>query len=100
MLVEEPDVEVQDAIADDVEAEVAGLDHAGVDRADGDLVGVVAGDGHRPARELARVIDERAQRLVAVEAHAVEVVRLALGPLRGGCEVDEARDARRRRPRR
>ena len=93
VLVEEPDVEVQDAVADDVEAEVAGLDHAGVDRADGDLVGVVAVDGHGPARELGRVLDERAQRLVAVEDDAVQVVGLALGPLRGRREVDDARHA-------
>ena len=36
MLVEQPHVEMKDAVADDVEAEVAGLDHAGVDRPDGD----------------------------------------------------------------
>ena len=39
------------------------------------------------------MVDERAQRLVAVEADAVQVVRLALGPLRGGREVDDARHA-------
>ncbi len=32
---------MEDPVADDVEAEVAGLDHAGVDRPDRDLVGVV-----------------------------------------------------------
>ena len=41
VLVEQPRVEVEDAVADDVEAEVAGLDDTGVDRADRDLVGVV-----------------------------------------------------------
>ena len=50
VLVEEPRVEVEDPVADDVEAEVARLDHAGVDRPDRDLVGVVAAHGHGPAR--------------------------------------------------
>ena len=68
VLVEEPRVEMEDPVADDVEAEVAGLDHAGVDRPDRDLVGVVAAHRHRPARELEVVVDQRAQRLVAVEA--------------------------------
>ena len=45
VLVEEACVEVEDSVADDVEAEVPGLDHAGMDRSDGDLVGVVAADG-------------------------------------------------------
>ena len=44
MLVEEPRVECEDPVADDVEAEVPGLDHAGVDRPDGDLVDAVAAD--------------------------------------------------------
>src|SRR5207244_4066767 len=44
VLVEEADIEVEDPLADDVEAEVAGLDHAGVDRADGDLIVVLAAD--------------------------------------------------------
>ena len=47
--------------------EVARLDHAGMDRADRDLVGVRAVDGDGPAREVAGVVDQRAQRLVAVE---------------------------------
>ena len=91
MLVEETRVEVEDPVADDVEAEVAGLDHAGVDRPDGDLVRVVAAHRHRPVGELEVVVDERAQRLVAVEADAVEVVRLALVPAGGGREVDDRR---------
>ena len=102
MLVEEAHVEVQDAIADDVEAEVPRFDHARVDRADRDLVGVGSGDRHRPAREVGRVLDQRAQRLVAVEGDALQVVRLALGPLRRRREVDDARCAsvlRRRRSR-
>ena len=39
------------------------------------------------------MLGERAQGLVAVEADAVQVVGLALGPLRGRREVDDARDA-------
>ena len=46
VLVEELRVEVEDAVADEMEAEVAGLDHAGVDRPDRDLVGVVAAHRH------------------------------------------------------
>ena len=93
VLVEEANIEVQDAIADHVEPEVARLDHAGMDRADRDLVGVGAVDGHGPGCEVAWVVDERAQRFVAVEAHAVQIVGLALGPLRGRADVDEARHA-------
>ena len=52
VLVEEAGVEVQDAVADDVEAEVAGLDHARVDRPDRDLVGVVR---RAPGRSSCRV---------------------------------------------
>ena len=76
VLVEEAGVEVEDAFADEVEAEVPGLDHAGMDGADGDLVGVVAADGDCPGVELEVVADERSQRLVAVEADAVEVAPL------------------------
>ena len=88
MLVEEPRVEVEDAFADDVEAEVAGLDHAGVDRADGDLVASSPWTGTVQPRAV--VVDERAQRLVAVE-HAVESWGLALVPAGGRHEVDDRR---------
>ena len=93
MLVEEAGVEVEDAIADDVEAEVPGLDHARVDRADGDLVRVVTRDGDGPAVEPKVVVDERAERLVAGEVDAVEVVRLPLVPAGRGDEVDDRRRA-------
>ena len=49
MFVEEPRVEMQDPLADDVEAEVTGLDHARVDRTDGDLIGVAAANRDGPA---------------------------------------------------
>ena len=66
VLVEEPGVEVEDPVADDVEAEVAGLDHAGVDRPDRDLVRVVAAHAARSSgRAVEVVVDERPQRLVA-----------------------------------
>ena len=51
VLVEQLRVELEDLVADDVEAEVAGLDHAGMDRPDRDLVGIVAADRHRPGGE-------------------------------------------------
>ena len=88
MLVEEPRVEVEDPLADDVEAEVPGLDHARVDRADRHLVWVAALHGHHPGCGVGIVFDERSQRLVAVEAHAVQIVRLTFVPVRRGDEVD------------
>ena len=100
VLVEQANIEVQNAIADHVQAEVAGLDHAGMDRADRDLVGVRAVDGDSPGREVAGVVGERAQGLVAVEAHAVQIVGLPFGPFRGRADVDDGRGmavARRRR---
>ena len=89
VFVEEAGVDVQDALADDVEAEVAGLDDPSVDRPDGDLVRVTAADRHRPVRELEVVLDERSQRLVPGEVDAVEVVRLPLVPVGGRDEVDD-----------
>ena len=50
VLVEEARVHREDPLADDVEAEVPGLDHAGVDRADRDLVDAVAADRGHPLR--------------------------------------------------
>src|SRR6185312_15943430 len=90
VLVEQPQIEVQDALTDDREAEVPGLDHSGVNRADRDLVRLVSFDQHGPLTRRRRVRDERPQRLVSVEAHAVAVVRLAL-VLGGGREHVEER---------
>jgi hypothetical protein len=42
VLIAERDLEVEDLLAVALEAEVAGLDDAGVDRADGDLVDLLA----------------------------------------------------------
>ncbi len=60
VLVEEPGINVQDQVADDVEPEVPRLDHPGMDRADGDLVRIGAvhrrcepGRGGRRARRAA-----------------------------------------------
>jgi hypothetical protein len=89
VLVEEARVEVEDALADHVEAEVPGLDHAGMNRANGYLVDPLPLDRNGPARGVRRVGDERAQRLVAAESQAVEVVGLALVPLRGRHELDD-----------
>ena len=90
VLVEELGVQLENAVADDVKAEVAGLDHAGVDRTDGDLEGVVAAERH-PAVSRGSVVDERPQRLVTGEAYSLEVVRLALVPAGGGREIDDRR---------
>ena len=51
--------------------------------------------GRREPGEGDVVVDERPQRLVAVEADAVEVVRLPLVPPRRGGEVDDRRAPRR-----
>ena len=93
VLVEQAGVQREDALADDVEAKVAGLDDARVDRADGDLVHALAMHGDHPRGRVLRVRDERAQRLVAVEVQPMEVVRLALVPIGGRQEVDDRRHA-------
>ena len=100
VLVEEAGVEVEDPVAHDVEAEVPRLDHARVDRPDRDLVGVHSRDRHGPAAEVGVVVDERPQRLVAGEADAVEIVRLALVPARGRGRGRRSTAPRRPRPRR
>ena len=97
VLVEQARVDVEDQVADDVEPEVARLDHAGVDRPDRDLVRVGSAHGRRESVDRAVVVDEGPKRLVPVEAHAVEVVRLAFVPARGGSEVDDRRHAATRR---
>ena len=83
VLVEQARVEVEDSFADDVEAEVPGFDHAGVDRADGDLVGVFPMHGSGPVGQDGVVVDEWAERFVTLESGAVEVVCLPLVP--SGC---------------
>ena len=90
VLVEELCVEVEDAIADEMEAKVPRLDDAGVDRSDSELVGVLAADGH-PAFERWVVVDERPQRLVSGEADSLQVVRFALVPAGRGSEIDDRR---------
>ena len=54
VLVEEPDVDMEDPVADDAEAEVARLDHAGVDRPDRDVVRVVPAHAARSSARAAR----------------------------------------------
>ena len=93
VLEEESSVDVEDLVADDVEAKMARLDHARVDRADRDLVRVVAAYRDGPAVEIEAVLDERPKRLVSVEAHAVEVGGLALVPRCGRRDVDERGNA-------
>ena len=83
---------MQDALADDREAEVTGLDHAGVDRADRDLVGVVARDGDRPCLRVGGMVEQWAHGLMPVEAHAVAVVRLALVLTGRGEQIDHRVD--------
>ena len=89
VLVEEPGVEMQNPVAHDVEAEVSRLDHARVDRPHRYLVGVPSADRHGPAAEVGVVIDEWPDRIVAGEANAMEIVRLALIPARGSRQVDD-----------
>ena len=89
VLIEEARVEVEDAVAHHVEPEMPRLDDAGMDRPDHHLVGVTPLDRHRPAAELGVVVDERAKWLMAREADAVQVVRLALVPVRSPDQVDE-----------
>ena len=91
VLVEEPRIDVENQVADDVEAKVARLDHAGVDRADGDLVRIGTAYRRREPGERRVVVDERAERLVTVETDAVQIVGLALVPARGGGDVDDRR---------
>ncbi len=89
MLVEELRVEVEDEVADDVEAEMARFDHAGVDRTDGDLVGTLSAAWHCPCGEARFVVDERPQRFVACEADVVQVGCFAFVPPGRRGEVDD-----------
>ena len=92
VLVEQPWVHCEDALADDVKAEVPGLDDPGVDRADSDLVDAVAGDRCHPQLGVLGMGCERAQRRVSRELQAVEVVGLALIPSGGLHEIDRRFD--------
>jgi hypothetical protein len=82
VLVAELDLEVDDALADAVEPERAGLDHAGVDRPDRDRVDLLAGDvvvgvgGHRDRR--APGVAHRLEPRVVRDPDAVLLVELAL----------------------
>src|ERR1035437_430098 len=87
MLVEEAQIEMEDPLADGVQAEVSRLDDACVGGADCDLMHAPAADGNTP---VARVVHQGTQWLVAREVDSVEVVRLALGPGRRRGNVDDA----------
>ena len=92
MLVEESRVDVEDQVADDVEAEVARTRSRR--RGSGPTATWYASCAvhrRREPREGDVVVDERPERLVPVEADAVEIVRLALVPAGGGGEVDDRR---------
>ena len=93
MLVEQPGVDVEDAIAHDVEAEVPRLDDARMDRPDRYLIGVAAVNGDCPMVEREIVVDQRAQRLVADEVDAVEIRCFALVPCGSRREIHDRRDA-------
>src|ERR1022692_67333 len=92
VLVEEAQVEMKDALPHDREAEVAGLDHPSMDRADRDLIGVVTVDRSRPRPRLDGMVDQWAQWLVSVKAQAIGIVRLTLIPLGRGEHVDQSVD--------
>jgi hypothetical protein len=99
----EPLLEAQNLFANDLEAEMAGLDDAGVHRADGYLVHTVAVDPHerifllaglpfRRRSEIApqRILVDRPARhprpwalIIGVAGDAQEVERRALHPVRG-----------------
>ena len=83
---------MQDALADDMDAEVAGFDDPGVDRPDGDLECIVPTHRHCPAVEPQVVVDERSHRLVPGEGDPLQIVRLPLVPTGGRDEVDDRRD--------
>ena len=58
-----------------------------------------AGDRGHPGVRIVGVRDERSQRIVAVEVHAVQVVRFALVPLGGGEQIGDRARGRSARPR-
>ena len=80
---------MQDPLADDVEAEVPGLDDAGVDRADRDLVDAVPVDRRGPGRRSCGWATSARSGSWPAKREAVQVVRLALVPVRGRHEVDQ-----------
>ena len=108
----QPRLQVQDGLADDGEPEVAGLDHAGVHRADRDLVHPGALDGaervravgvaeaaaaapgvgeHRvPAAGPVEVPDQPAGQRVVVGHDAEQVVHLAFEPAGGERQPGQA----------
>ena len=92
-LVEQTHVQVQDALADDVESKVPGLDDAGMNRADRNLVSVAADGRHRPLGKRRVMVEQRPHRLVPVEVQLVQVVGFALVP--GHCRdrIHECLDA-------
>ena len=75
-----------------MEAEVAGLDHAGVDGPDGHLVNPVSAHGRHPGPNC-RVRDQPRIGEWPSKCKAVEVVSLALIPARRLHQVDDAVDA-------
>ena len=104
--------EAQHLLADDREAEVARLDHAGVHRPDGDLVHAVAGDAHervvvdrgdralrfavaaqreksgRPA-----VVPQPGPQIAVLRTQTQQIVQRALHAQRGRIDPGNARDA-------
>jgi len=48
MFVEQSQIELKDALADEVEAKVTAFDHAGMNRADSDVIWPVPVDGNNP----------------------------------------------------
>ena len=93
VLVEQARVHREDALSDDVEAEVPGLDDAGVDRADRDLVdAVAAARGSSTARGRSGCAARARIGEWPANVEAVEVVGLALIPVGGLDEVDDALD--------
>ena len=111
VLVSERDLEVEDLLAVALEPEVPGLDHAGVDRADRDLVHLVSLDPEevrharrdrgvrRPApgvvaRTIRVVVTHRLQPGMPLEPHAELLGDLALEEMRLRDLGDEGRERR------
>ena len=92
MFVEQAQIQMKDALTDDMEAEVAALDDARVDGAHGDLMHILADHRCRPVGGRCGVCHEGPEWSVSAEAHPNQIMGLALVPLDCRHEVDDARE--------
>ncbi len=89
VLVEQLKIEREDALSDDMKAEVSGLDHTRVHGPNSDLVNALARDSCHPRCRILGVRRERAQRRVSAELKPIKIVGLALVPRRRLDQVDD-----------